>query len=156
MSNEVTINNLIRSNILLVATDKKILQARAKKLGITFATLVRQIMADAAGSKKKGGTPPSASEVPAASVAEEPAATDATAETPAPRRTPTGTFNVASLAQRLRPAQPTDLPEAPILGATPGSAGPVNLGSLASPALTSAVPRPSAPPERATRGQDYD
>jgi protein TonB len=106
--------------------------------------------ADAAGSKKKGGAPPSASEVPAASVAEEPAATDATAETPAPRRTPTGTFNVASLAQRLRPAQPTDLPEAPILGATPGSAGPVNLGSLVPPALTSAVPRPTAPPEAKT------
>jgi hypothetical protein len=83
--------------------------------------------ADAAGSKKKGGAPPSASEVPAASVAEEPAATDATAETPAPRRTPTGTFNVASLAQRLRPAQPTDLPVAPVLTAAPDS-GAAGLG----------------------------
>jgi protein TonB len=106
--------------------------------------------ADAAASNKKGGAPPTASEVPAASIAGEPAATDASSETPAPRRTPTGTFNVASLAQRLRPAQPADLPEAPILGATPGSAGPVNLGVLTPPALSSAAPKPSAPPEAKT------
>ena len=37
-----------------------------------------------------------------------------------------------------------------MLGATPGSAGPVNLGSLASPAMTSVAPRPTAPPEAKT------
>jgi TonB family protein len=107
----------------------------------------------AATPAKQESAPRAASEnAPAAdAAAADAAATDEAAveETPAARRAPTGTFSVPSLAQRLRPALPTDLPEAPVLGATADSSGQVNLGAL-SPATISAVPRPSAPPEAKT------
>lgn len=73
----------------------------------------------------------------------------AVGEPVAPKRAPAPTFNVASLAQRLRPALPTDLPEAPALAPTPGVAGSINLGAL-TPAGGSAIPAPVAPSQAKT------
>jgi TonB family protein len=64
-------------------------------------------------------------------------------QAPTPKRQPLATFNVASLAQRLRPALPTDLPVAPALTASTDSA-PVNLGDLAA-GSSSALARPVSP-----------
>jgi outer membrane biosynthesis protein TonB len=79
-------------------------------------------------------------------------ATAAAEEAPAPKRTPTGTFNVASLAQRLRPALPSDMPDAPALTETAGSSGSVNLGAF-TPAASLTAPRPSAPADAKSQAE---
>lgn len=114
----------------------RVLRTRPSPMPPTDAAAAGQTKQESVSSASNATTP--------ASVAEEQAATDAAGEPPAARRAPTRTFNVASLAQLLRPAQPTDLPEAPVLGATPGPAGSVNLGIL-TPAPIAMSPRPAAP-----------
>jgi TonB family protein len=106
--------------------------------------------ADSATPAKPGSAPKAAAETAQASAGDAAAAQDETAaaDTPAPKRTPARTFNVASLAERLRPALPTDLPDAPALGSTAGASAPVNLGALGSG--SNAVARPAAPPEAKT------
>jgi len=107
---------------------------------------------DAAKPGKPDSAPRVASEAAPAAAAEDTAAADAStaSETPAPRRAPAfNAANVASLAQRLRPALPTDLPEPPVSGATADSSGAVNLGALP-PGASSTLARPGAPPEPKT------
>jgi protein TonB len=103
-------------------------------------------MPDTSGAApaKQGNAPPAASaSAPAnAGASEETAA----AETPAPRHAQARTFAVASLAERVRSALPTDLPDAPALGNAPGAAAQVNLGALGS-AGSSAIARPATPAE---------
>jgi hypothetical protein len=48
--NAVSPNNLIRSNIFLPVAAKKALQARAKKLGVSYSTLIRRAIAAFLGS----------------------------------------------------------------------------------------------------------
>jgi protein TonB len=79
----------------------------------------------------------------AASAADEAQSEAAADEQPAARRAPVRTFNVASLAERLRPALPTDLPVAPDLSGEPAASGSVNLGVLAP--SSPAVARPASP-----------
>jgi protein TonB len=113
--------------------------------------------ADAAPPTKHDSTQRAAAPVAPTSPAEQPAAAEAAPAdpAPAPKRSPIATFNAASLAQRLRPALPTDLPVAPVLTATPDSAAPVNLGALA-PGTSSVVSRPAAPPEAKTTPKATD
>jgi protein TonB len=64
---------------------------------------------------------------------------------------PVKPFSTASLASRLRPARPTEIPEAPALGggdeSAPSAALPVNLGTVvpAPPAPSAPAPLPPAP-----------
>jgi TonB family protein len=112
--------------------------------------------AEAAPPTKHDSAQRAAAPVAPSSAAEEPAAADAAPadQAPAPKRS-IATFNTASLAQRLRPALPTDLPVAPVLTATPDSAAPVNLGALAQ-GTSSMVSRPAAPPEAKTAPKATD
>jgi TonB family protein len=113
--------------------------------------------ADAAPPTKHDSTQRAAAPVAPTSPAEQPAAAEAAPAdpAPAPKRSPIATFNAASLAQRLRPALPTDLPVAPVLTAAPDSGAPVNLGALA-PGPSSVVSRPAAPPEAKTTPKATD
>ena len=90
---------------------------------------------------------------------DKPAAPDQTADqTPAPEApkpvTPRREFNTASLAQRIRPAQPNDIPDAPTVGgavsaALPGvnlpAAGAVPNAPVPPPSTRPAAPTPAAP-----------
>ena len=100
----------------------------------------------AAGQTKPNSAPQASNTTPSAAAAEDQPA-PASDEAPAARRAPTRTFHapatVASLAERLRPALPTDMPEAPVLGATPGPSGSVDLGVL-TPAQIPVGPAPGA------------
>jgi protein TonB len=100
-------------------------------------------MPDTSGAApaKVGSAPAADSANAGAAPAEETAAAD----TPAPRHAQARTFAVASLAERVRSALPTDLPDAPALGNGPGAAAPVNLGALGSAGITM-IARPAAPP----------
>ncbi len=89
--------------------------------------------------------PKAAAQQQAAAAASPAAEGEAEAETPAPARAKRASkeFNVASLADRLRPAQPTDVPEAPV--ALPSSGGSsINLGVIA-PSSESQMAQPAAP-----------
>jgi protein TonB len=103
--------------------------------------------APAAARTQPNGAPQGPSAPPPAAAAEQPAGADASGQPPAAKPAPIRTFsavNVATLADRLRPATPADLPDAPVLGATPGAAGSVNFGVL-TPAQISMPLAPSAP-----------
>ena len=104
-------------------------------------------LADPADSSAQAGPKPNAATKPAAAPAapaETAAAEEAKTqeEAPAPHAAPLKQFKTESLAQRLRPVAPTDLPEAPSLtraaGATPG-----NL-----PSIVSNQPSLPAPPKQ--------
>ena len=75
-------------------------------------------------------------------------------ETPAKAAAPLKTFDPGSLAQRLRPAAASDLPEAPpevhVTAATPGSLGALIPG--ASAPVAPARPAPAAPKQTAADG----
>ena len=102
--------------------------------------------ASAAAPAKAGSAPPAASGSAPANAEAATADETAVADAPAPRHAQARAFTVASLAERLRPALSTDLPDAPALANAPGAAAPVNLGALGS-AGSSVVARPVAPPE---------
>jgi len=73
---------------------------------------------------------------------EQPAAVEETPKPAVPRKE----FNTASLAQRIRAAQPTDIPDAPTVGGTVSAAIPgVNLPAAG------AVPSAPVPPPQASR-----
>jgi TonB family protein len=108
--------------------------------------------AAAAGRNPSNSAPQAANAAPPA---EEPAAADAPADQPAskPAMRAFNASNATSLAQRIRPGLPTDLPDAPVLGPADGSAGSVNLGAMAPaqilmpPAPAAAKTAPEAPAE---------
>ncbi|HUP05312.1 MAG TPA: TonB family protein, partial [Bryobacteraceae bacterium] len=111
--------------------------------------------------EKTAKAQPAAQPEPAA--AEEPGPADAEAQDrsaaekkeqkpAAVKRAPPRTFAVASLAERLRPALPTDLPVAPDV--TTAAAAPVSLGALA-PSLPE-IARPTPAPAAAAPAPDPD
>ena len=51
--NNQSVNGLVRSNIFLSVEDKKAMQARARKQGVSYATLTRQAIAAFLGSKSE-------------------------------------------------------------------------------------------------------
>jgi protein TonB len=99
---------------------------------------------NAAKNAQQQGKTPAATPAPdaAAAAAQEAATAEKTAEEQAPAPTKLAqasrAFNVASLAQRLRPVTDSDLPDAPTVGAAPRSApiAGLNLGGASGPALT--------------------
>jgi len=60
---------------------------------------------------------------------------------------PVKTFHAESLAQRLRPARPTEIPDAPLVAAVPAARVPdVNLGGIVSSPVAPPPPAPKAEP----------
>jgi hypothetical protein len=51
MSNIQTVNGLIRSNVMLSASEKKAFQTLARKRGVSYSTVVREAMTQFLGSK---------------------------------------------------------------------------------------------------------
>jgi periplasmic protein TonB len=108
-------------------------------------------MGDAGAPAPAGKTAATTTQPPAVTAAAtpgEPAATPAeTAQeevsTPA-RTTPTRAFNAESLAQRLRPASPAEVPDAPSLSGPAPAVASVNLGVFVPGRMTAPAPAPSA------------
>jgi periplasmic protein TonB len=97
-----------------------------------------------AGAPAAAGAKPAP---PAAAGAEQAGAEVAPADEKVAIAHPVKAFRTESLAQRLRPARPTELPDAPLVAAAPASGVPdVNLGGIVSSPVAPPPPAPKVEP----------